>query len=174
MRIISGKHKRKKIKPPPRLKLRPTTDRAKEGLFNILENRFDLKIVKVLDLYSGTGSISYEFCSRGCKQVTAVDKDLNSTKFITKMSIELDMKIKTINQECLDFLKKEKNKYDIIFADPPYCYENYKELINIINQKGILNPQGNFILEHGSNLETLLDTVNTRKYGNVFFTIFNK
>ena len=99
MRIISGNHKGRKLIAPNNLPVRPTTDRAKESLFNILQNRYNISKVKVLDLFSGTGNISYEFASRNVNKITAVDKNIKCTNFINKMSLELDFNIKTITCE---------------------------------------------------------------------------
>ena len=174
MRIISGKYKRKKIIPPKQLKLRPTTDRAKEGIFNIITNKYDITKISILDLYSGTGNISYEFFSRGCSKLTAVDINYKSTEFIRKTKEELNMNINIINKNSIDFLKENTDRYDIIFADPPYKYNNYQELIQKILEQDILNNNGIFILEHGSNMKLFDNTIEVRKYGNVFFSIFNK
>ena len=125
MRIISGRYKRRVISPPNDLPVRPTTDMAKESLFNVLSNYVDFSEKTVLDLYAGTGNISYEFVSRGCSSVTAVDKDFGCTKFIIKTAQQLEMK--ELNVTKLDasrFIETAKNKYDIIFADPPYKLTN--------------------------------------------------
>tara|TARA_Y100000746_G_C15451155_1_gene427193 strand:- start:644 stop:1168 length:525 start_codon:yes stop_codon:yes gene_type:complete len=174
LRIISGKYKRKKIIPPKKLKLRPTTDRAKEGIFNIITNKYDITKISVLDLYSGTGNISYEFSSRGCSKLTAVDINYKSTEFIRKTKDELNMNINIINKNSIYFLKENTKKYDVIFADPPYDYNNYQELIKQILEQDILNNKGIFILEHGGNIKLFDNTIEERKYGNVFFSIFNK
>ena len=104
MRVISGVHKGRRIQAPKNLPVRPTTDRSKEGLFNILQHRLDFKSIQVLDLFAGTGSISYEFSSRGTKHVSAIDQNRSCVQFIKKVSIDLEMKIIAIQEECFRFL----------------------------------------------------------------------
>jgi 16S rRNA G966 N2-methylase RsmD len=153
VRIISGKYKSKRIFAPKDLSIRPTTDIAKEALFNILENRFFLNQKKILDLFSGTGNISYEFASRGCDELTAVDQNYQCVKFINDMS---------------------KQKFDIIFADPPYNYNYYNKLKKIILDKNLLVKDGCLIIEHNSNTSFDDQDMELRKYGNVHFSIFTK
>ena len=138
MRIISGNHKGRKIIAPKNLPVRPTTDRAKESLFNILQNRYNISKLKALDLFSGTGNISFEFASRNAKKITAVDKNIKCTNFINKMSLELDFNIKTITSDCFNYILNTSDKFDIIFLDPPY---KEKALENINNKEAIANPE---------------------------------
>src|SRR5687767_3873418 len=120
MRIIGGSHRSRKINAPD-LPLRPTTDFAKESIFNILDNRFDFERLHVLDLFSGTGAISYEFASRGTKHITAVEKNLKAFKFIREKAAEFGFNsIHVLKTDAFRFLEKCSDKYDIIFADPPY------------------------------------------------------
>ena len=116
MRVISGVHKGRRIQAPKNLPVRPTTDRSKEGLFNILQHRLDFKSIQVLDLFAGTGSISYEFSSRGTKHVSAIDQNRSCVQFIKKVSIDLEMKIIAIQEECFRFLEQNSISYDLIFA----------------------------------------------------------
>ena len=120
MRIISGKHKGRRITAPKNLPVRPTTDMSKESLFNILNNHFNFNGLKVLDLFSGTGNISYEFASRGAGPITSVDGDMGCVNFIKKTATELDLDISAIKSDVFSFLERNKTTYDIIFADPPY------------------------------------------------------
>ena len=171
MRIISGLHKGRKIQAPKNLPVRPTTDRAKEALFNILSNKYDLESLDVLDLFSGTGNISFEFASRNTKNVIAVDKNNNCTNFIKETSKDLDLNIDTILSDALTFIKKTERKFDVIFADPPYNSLFYKELKDLIVDRKLINNGGCLIIEHDKS--TLFDdqNINIRKYGNVNFSI---
>lgn len=176
MRIISGRYKRRIISPPNNLPVRPTTDMAKESLFNILNNYIDFSEKTALDLFAGTGNISYEFVSRGCKSVTAVDKDFGCTKFIIKTAQQLEMKELTIIRlDTFRFIETTKNKYDIIFADPPYKLSNIADIINAVFENGLLNPKGWFIIEHGDKIDFsgLLHFYEHRKYGRVNFSFFH-
>ena len=144
MRIISGRHKGKKIKAPSSLPVRPTTDFAKEGLFNIMNNRYPFGDIHVLDLFSGTGNISFEFASRGVRSVTSVDAHHACVRFIDSISTELDMPIKTIKADAFKFLSRSKESYDIIFADPPYNFEveQFLAIADTVIQYELLNDNG--------------------------------
>lgn len=150
MRIISGKHKKRVIRPPKQFKERPTTDRAKEGLFNILQNRYDLDELRILDLFSGTGNIAYEFCSRSEAKVTAVEKDGRLSRFIVQNAIELGMeRLNVENDDVLRFLDRYKGSCDLIFADPPYGeLELYDRLLEKVMEGKLLKKGGVLILEH--------------------------
>ena len=151
MRIISGVFRGRRFNPPiTRLYTRPTMDMAKEGLFNILTNNIDFENSSVLDLFGGTGSISFEFLSRGCKDVTIVENNPSLLKFINNVSVTLKTKenIQIINEDALRFLRRANKAFDIIFMDPPYNYKFYRELIDVIYMKNILNPGGILIVEH--------------------------
>ena len=176
MRIIGGKYKSRRIPYSKKIKARPTTDTAKESLFNILENQLDLNDKEVLDLFSGTGNISYEFISRGAKQVTSVDQQLNSVKFINEQSKKWSMNIKTIKTNAFSFLEKETNKYDIIFADPPYDLKKAKEIPEIIFSKNIIKESGILILEHDKNLNfhKSANFTEQRTYSSVNFSFFKR
>jgi len=175
VRIISGIHKGKRINPPKNLEVRPTTDFAKEGLFNILNNKIYFDEIIVLDLFAGTGSISFEFASRQAKQITSVDLNYQSTEFIRKTAKEsnYDM-LRPIKSNVFNFLSGTKNSFDLIFADPPYNMEEIEKLPEIIFDKQLLNEDGIFILEHSRNLsfEEHPHFSEHRKYGNVNFTFF--
>ena len=176
MRIISGKYKRRTILPPKNLPVRPTTDMAKESLFNILGNYFDFTGKQSLDLFAGTGNISYELVSRGCKTVTAVDKDYGCTKFISTTAQKLDMvELDIVRLDVFHFLKSTKKKYDIIFADPPYQLTNIMEISKLIFEYDLLNPDGWLIVEHPAeiNFAESVHFYDHRKYGRVNFSFFN-
>ncbi len=126
MRIISGKYKGRRITAPKKLPVRPTTDLAKESLFNILNNHFYIDQISVLDLFSGTGNISYEFASRGCQTITAVDADYGCTAFIKKTAKDFDFNISVIKSDVFKFLVKVKINATIVFADPPYDFSDEK------------------------------------------------
>lgn len=176
MRIISGEHKSILIQPPKGLPVRPTTDRAKESLFNIIENQFDIESLKVLDLFSGTGNISYEFVSRGAPKVTAVDLSDKCVAFIKSMKQKLKMEqLEVIRKDAFAFLKATTETYDFIFADAPYAHKQMMELPRLVFERKLLNPQGCLVVEH----ETILDLSNEpgykdkRVYGQSAFSFFS-
>ena len=120
MRIISGSHKGRRVIAPKKLPVRPTTDRSKEGLFNILQHRLNFESLHVLDLFSGTGNISYEFASRGIANITAVDQNRHCVNFIKKTATDIGLTINSLQSDSITFLKKKVSHYDLIFGDPPY------------------------------------------------------
>lgn len=174
MRIIAGKYKGKRILAPSNLPARPTTDFAKEGLFNILNNQVEYEELSVLDLFAGTGNISYEFASRGAKEVIAVDDSFHCTKCIGNNSSAMGVNIKVVKAEVLQFLKRNQQKYDLIFADPPFSYEEYDLLIEHIQQNNLLNKDGIFVLEYAAerDFSTYGGCFDTRKYGAIKFSFF--
>ncbi len=175
MRIISGKYKSKQFFPPKGISARPTTDFAKEALFNVLNNSINFSEVRVLDLFSGTGSISYEFVSRGCTHITAVDQSLETYRFIKKMNAELNCNINIIKHDVFKFLAKSKNMmFDVIFADPPYALPNIHLLPKLVFEQQLLQPNGVLIVEHDSHtdLSKLDNFVECRNYGKVHFSFF--
>lgn len=177
MRIISGTYKGKIIRAPVTLPARPTTDFAKTGLFNMLNYRFDLKKCNVLDLFAGTGNISYEFISRGCPEVTAVEKDLHCIQFIKKIFTELKAEhCSVVRANVFEYVKKCSLQFTVIYADPPYDTENYEELIEIIFEKKMLHEKGFFILEHQSkkHFSEHAFFIEERKFGNVGLSFFGK
>lgn len=179
-RIISGTWKGKKIAAPKNFEVRPTTDFAKEALFSILEHRFDVEYLSILDLFAGIGSISLEFASRGCKDITALEMNPKHAGFIntTAKDLGFDGQINLQRGNVFDWLKKSKNHgktYDIVFADPPFDLpeNDYNQLISLVLSPEILKENGTFILEHQSRFKIehpLLQ--DTRKYGNVSFSFF--
>ena len=177
MRIISGKNKGRVISAPKSLPVRPTTDYAKESLFNILNNYYHFDEITVLDLFSGTGNISYEFASRGSKKVVAVDEDRGCVNFINKTAIDLEY-TDVLGAHQLDailYLKRSKEKFDLIFADPPYDFEDYYEIIDLVYGNDFLNDGGLFVLEHNAShkFEKHEHFFQSRRYGNVNYTFFN-
>jgi 16S rRNA (guanine966-N2)-methyltransferase len=177
LRIISGKYKGRRINPPSNFKARPTTDYARESLFNILNNRIDFESVNILDLFSGTGSMSYEFASRGASVVHLVEKDHNHLSFIRKMIAEMKIEnIKPIHIDVKAFLKTCTFKYDVVFADPPYNLDWLESLPDLVISSGVLNKEGFFILEHPKHL-TFISHKNFfehRNYGSVNLSFFRK
>lgn len=178
MRIISGIHKGRKILAPKKLPVRPTTDMAKESLFNILNNKYNLAQLTVLDLFAGTGNISYEFASRGARSVTAIDRDHSCIKFITSTVDQLDMPITPIKSEVFQYLEHCPEQFDLIFADPPYNMDiqYFEDIIALTFEHELLKPGGTLVVEHSKH--TVLDkTANhreTRTYGGSAFSFFEK
>jgi 16S rRNA (guanine(966)-N(2))-methyltransferase RsmD len=161
--------------PPGNFKARPTTDFAREGLFNILNNRIDFETVNVLDLFSGTGSISYEFASRGVVSVHLVEKDSRHISGIRRIINELGIEnIKPIHIDVKAYLKTCSTKYDIVFADPPYDLSWLKELPDLVTQSGIIKEDGFFVLEHpkGLSFNSHKSFFEHRNYGGVNFSFF--
>jgi len=157
MRIIGGKHKGRKIHAPKNLPARPTKDVTKEALFNALNNRYFFDEISALDLFAGTGNISFEFASRGTPSVTAVDKHRPSLKFIEKTAAQLDLPVRTVLADVKDFLSYPAGQaYDVIFMDPPYkiTREELDELVDLIFQNGYLAPGGLVVVEHHKNIRT--------------------
>ena len=178
MRIISGTKKSIFIRAPKNLPVRPTTDKVKESLFNIISNKFDIPGLTVLDLFSGTGNISYEFASRGCSQVVSVDNNHNCIRFINKTALNFEFDIQPKKIDYKVYLKNTKRKFDIIFADPPYNFSNkqYIEMVNQIKEFDILNNDGEIIIEHSSNISLFAsnEKIDERKYGSSVLTIIKK
>jgi 16S rRNA (guanine966-N2)-methyltransferase len=174
MRIINGTHQGKIIKVPKGLPVRPTTDFAKEALFNILNSKLYFEDVEFLDLFSGTGHISLEVASRGGKNITSVDNDFKCVSFLKAISKDFKFNINTIKADVFDFLKASKLSYDLIFADPPYNLENIQHIHTLVFENKLLKENGVLIIEHGpkTTLQTLTHFTQHRKYGNVNFSFF--
>jgi len=174
MRIVSGKYKGRRLT-PGNLPVRPTTDFAKEGLFNVLNNLVDFELLSVLDLFAGTGSISFEFLSRGAKEVTAIDSNHRCINFIKNTAERLGAEnLKAVRTDCFVFIRQMAADYDLIFADPPYDLERLEELPGLVLSSRLLAPEGLFILEHGSfhTFDGHARFAFQRKYGNVGFSFF--
>jgi 16S rRNA (guanine(966)-N(2))-methyltransferase RsmD len=177
MRIIRGKHGGRRLNVPKGLPVRPTTDLAKESLFNILENHVYFDELEVLDLYAGTGSISYEFASRDCKQVISVDIHPKCIRFMdeTVSLLGLDQ-MKTVRSSAIGFLNHYRGKFDLVFADPPYDLEGLEQVIQLVFERSLLNDEGWLVIEHSQDKEfsTLPNFVEKRSYGSVNFSFFQK
>ena len=176
MRIIGGDLGGRKINPPGKMPYtRPTTDIAKEGLFNILQHQLDFENLKTLDLFGGTGSISYELASRGAKDLTIVEKDSRMYEFIKRTAGQLGLaQLKVIKGDVFKFIQQSNEQFDFIFAGPPYAMEAIDELPKLIFEKRLLNKSGWFILEHEprNNYKSFPFFKTERNYGTTVFSIF--
>ena len=176
MRIISGTLGGRRINPPTKMPYtRPTTDIAKEGLFNILQNNLDFEKLKTLDLFGGTGNISYELASRGAKDLTIVEKDTKMYDYIKKTVSDLNIQhVMLVKAEVFKFIKDCNEQFDFVFAGPPYALHTIDDLPLLIFEKGLLNPDGWFVLEHTSrnNYETFAYYKSSRNYGSTIFSFF--
>ena len=177
MRVIAGTLGGRKFYPPHSLPARPTTDFAKTGLFNILNNHFDFTEVSFLDLFSGTGNLSYEFASRGSPRIVAVDKDFGSIAFIRKMIGEWKiLSIQLQKADIFKFLEYNHEKFDIIFAGPPYALKNIDEIPQKVLGKSMLKKHGWFILETSPQhqFRDHPQLMQVRNYGQTYFHIFSE
>lgn len=176
MRIIGGRLKGKTINPPMGYKARPTTDYAKEGLFNILNNEYEFEGLQVLDLFGGTGSIAFEFASRGARRVYCVEMARENATFIKKEASRLGLdNVTMVRDNVFDFLDICHEKFDIVFADPPYALEGLESIPDKVLGAGILHPECLFILEHGDehSFKEHPSFVKERCYGRVHFSFFS-
>jgi 16S rRNA (guanine(966)-N(2))-methyltransferase RsmD len=175
MRIIAGKHKGLRFSPPKGFSDRPTTDFAKEALFNILENQIDIEGKHILDLFSGSGSITYEFYSRNAALITSVDSNFFNIKFIRKTTEKLgSTNIEIISSEAIKYIQKCKRKFDLVFCDPPFSYAKYEDLYQAIIQHNLVKPEGCVIIEHDTkhDFSKYKYFSELRKYGHVCFSFF--
>jgi 16S rRNA (guanine(966)-N(2))-methyltransferase RsmD len=175
MRVIGGQWKGRRIHIPSNSwPVRPTTDFAREALFNILDNRLDYSQIKALDLFGGTGIHSIELASRGCVDITYVDRYKESTRFVQSIVKEWELPIKVVNADVFSFIKKTPDQWDYIFADPPYDLKGILEFPNVILDSSILNPNGFFALEHSSKISFEKNTGfrEARHYGQSVFSFF--
>ena len=175
MRIVGGKYRGRIFSPGKTFKARPTTDMAKESLFNVLQNYTDFENIKALDLFSGTGSISYELASRGCTDVTAVEINPSHIQFIKEVMEKLGEKnIRLVKSNVFVFAKRINEQFDLIFADPPYDHPNFAEVADLIFKNELLKPEGIFILEHSGQFDYSAHPYfkELRRYGSVHFSIF--
>lgn len=176
MRIISGKYGGRKINPPSKMPYtRPTTDIAKEGLFNIIGNNISIPGIKTLDIFGGTGSISYELASRGAAELTIIEKDSKMFDFIKNKMEELKIEnCSVLKMDVFRFLENCHETYDLIFAGPPYALKTIDDLPKIIREKKLLKKNGWFILEHtpANNYENEPQFKTMRNYGTTIFSIF--
>ena len=177
MRIISGTYKGRRLQPPGYLPVRPTTDFAKEALFNVLNNLIDYDSTRVLDLFAGTGNISYEFISRGCKSVTSLDNHPRCVSFIHKTALELKMmNLYPLKSNAMTFIGQTYDSWELIFADPPYDLPRLPDIPGLVLEGNILAPGGIFILEHPKkySFTDIPGFEQHRKYGEVNFSFFRK
>lgn len=176
MRIISGTHGGRKINPPAKMPYtRPTTDIAKEGLFNIIENNLDIESLKVLDLFGGTGSISYELSSRGAPDITIVEKDPAMFEFIKSTSAKLGLPgFKVIRSDVFKYIDTNPGQFDFIFAGPPYALTTIDDLPKRIFERQLLNKDGWFVLEHTprNDYKNFPYYKSERNYGSTIFSTF--
>lgn len=175
MRIIGGIHGGRKFHPPTKMPARPTTDIAKEGLFNILQNMIGFSQIKTLDLFGGTGSISYELASRGCKDLTIIEQDQHLVQFIKQNSSLLKFEnFKVIRSEVFKFINHTQESFDFIFAGPPYALKNIDDIPKLIFEKKLLKENGIFVLEHTprTNYEDFSFFFRNKNYGTTVFSFF--
>ncbi len=177
MRIISGKYRGRTITPPKNLRARPTTDFAKENLFNVLTNLVDFEECDVLDLFAGTGSVSYEFASRGARSITSVEINAVHYNFIKNSAKELGAtNIYPVKANVFLYLKSCAKQFDIIFSDAPYDLEGSEAVIELVLGSDLLREDGMLIFEHSKNMkfDNHPNFYQTRSYGSVQFTMFKK
>lgn len=175
MRIVGGKYRGRVFTPGKSFKARPTTDMAKESLFNVLQNSIDFESIRALDLFSGTGSISYELTSRGCPDVTAVEINPAHIQFIKEVIEKLGEKnIRIVKSNAFVFAKRINEQFDLIFADPPYDHPKFAEVADLIFNNNLLKPDGLFILEHSGHFDYSghPNFKDLRRYGSVHFSLF--
>lgn len=184
MRIIGGSLRGKAILPPAGYKARPTTDFAKEGLFNTLQNEFDFEEISVLDLFGGTGSISFEFASRGCSDIVCVEMAPANASFISRTAASLRIGgMKIVHNNVFDFLELCSRDFDIVFADPPYAIEGLDTIPDKVMEKAVgsdrrplVREGGYLILEHPADYDFSSHPffIKEKRYGNVHFSYFRK
>jgi 16S rRNA (guanine966-N2)-methyltransferase len=175
MRIISGTHKGRRLIAPKNLPARPTTDFAKEGLFNMIGNDFNIEEITVLDLFAGIGGITFEFASRGVEKIMSIDENYHCVSFIKKTAKELELnQIDVFKNDVFRYLKKYDTKFDVIFADPPYNLKKIDLIPELVFKNNLLKENGLLILEHDRNWDFSKNPYfsNHRKYSNVNFSIF--
>lgn len=176
MRIISGKFKGRRLSPPKNLPVRPTTDMSKEALFNVLNNHYNFEGLKVLDLFAGTGNISFEFASRGSDNISCIDSDLGCIRYIKQVATEFDFNIAATKSDVFKFLESSTNSYDIIFADPPYALDQktFDKLVHLIFEKKLLRDTGMLVIEHSkyTKMDSLPHFSFKKVYGGSVFSFF--
>jgi len=176
VRIISGKYKGRRIFPPKGLPVRPTTDMSKEALFNVLNNHFSFEGLKILDLFAGTGNISFEFASRGSTPITSVDADFGCVKFIKQVAAEYDFNIAATKSDVFKFLERNNATYEIIFADPPYALDQktFEKIVLLVFEKNMLHEDGMMVIEHSkyTKLDHLIYFSFKKSYGGSIFSFF--
>jgi len=174
MRIVGGNNRGYRFTPPKKTPARPTTDIAKEGLFNILNNRYYFDDVKFLDLFGGTGSISFEFASRGCEDITNVEIDRKNVEFIKEISEKLSFPIEVIRMDVFKYIETSTQQFDLIFAGPPYPLKTLNTIPDKVIDNKLLRAEGRLIMEHNPNhnFEKHPNFVESRNYGSTIFAFF--
>lgn len=175
MRIVGGKHRNRRLHPPNEMEARPTTDYAKEGLFNVLQHSIPLEGIRVLDLFAGTGNISLEFLSRGAQEVISVDQDRDLFAFMQRTARELSENgWRMVKSDVFTFLNSHRGVYDVVFADPPFHIEGIERIPTLVREAGLLGSDGTLILEHHEKTDVshLPGYQRTRKYGAIHFSFF--
>jgi 16S rRNA (guanine(966)-N(2))-methyltransferase RsmD len=175
MRIISGTHKSRRFEVPKSFKARPTTDFAKENIFNVLGNLIDLDDAVALDLFAGTGSIYFELISRGCREVVCIENDSAHYAFIKKVKAELKVdNLTTLKTDAFRFVESAGQTFDFIFADPPYALKDLSQIPELVLSRNLLNPEGVFVMEHPKEYDfSHLPYFSQRRvYGAVNFSVF--
>jgi 16S rRNA (guanine(966)-N(2))-methyltransferase RsmD len=178
MRIVGGTFGGRRFNPPARIPARPTTELAREGLFNILSNLIDFDDLKTLELFGGTGSITYELASRGANDLTLIERDAVSVDFVKKTAAALGItdRTKIISGDVFKFLKQATGKYDFIFADPPYALDAMDDLPRLVFERQLLLPEGIFVLEHTlrNDYQRHPNFLRSKNYGTTVFTFFTQ
>lgn len=176
MRIIGGTLKGRRFSPPRHFKGRPTTDFGREGLFNLLRSRIDLEGVEALDLFAGSGAVSYELASRGAVTVTAIEQDAGACRYIQQQARDFGLDaIRVVRADAFAFLSRAMTQFELVFADPPYTEPKLDTLPTLVREAGLVAPGGLFVLEHGDRKDFSEETgfVEMRKYGHVHFSFFD-
>lgn len=175
MRIIAGTYRNRRLDPPRGMDARPTTDYAKEGLFNVLQHKYALEGIRVLDLFAGTGNIGLEFLSRGADSVLSVEQDRKMIAFMERTAASWQVpNWRILSNDVFNFLRSHRASYDIVFADPPFAMEGIERIPTLVLEAGLIGPDGLVIVEHVDKMD--LSAVPgyqvTRKYGLVHFSFF--
>lgn len=175
MRIIRGKYGRRRFDVPPNISARPTTDFARENIFNVIENQIDIEGIDALDLFAGTGAVTFELLSRGASTVTAVEKASTQWRFIEKVAKALGAdNLRLIRGDVFRYIASAPSTFDFIFADPPYDHKRFGEIPGMVLESGMLRPGALFVMEHSRSYDfsDLPHFIEHRAYGSVNFSLF--